>query len=47
MTSSKLDTRAFRNALGHFATGVTVVTTCAENGDYIGVTANSESPLIC
>ena len=52
MTSSKLDTRAFRNALGHFATGVTVVTTCAENGDYIGVTANSfnsvsmEPPLV-
>ncbi len=52
MTSSKLDTRSFRNALGHFATGVTVVTTRAENGDYIGVTANSfnsvsmEPPLV-
>ena len=33
--------RGFRAALGQFATGVTVVTTRAENGDRIGLTANS------
>ena len=31
----------FRAALGQFATGVTVVTTRSENGDWIGLTANS------
>ncbi len=31
----------FRAALGQFATGVTVVTTRAENGERIGLTANS------
>jgi len=31
----------FENALGCFATGVTVVTTRASNGDPVGVTANS------
>lgn len=33
--------RGFRAALGQFATGVTVVTTRAENGERIGLTANS------
>ncbi len=41
MTQGEFDTHSFRNALGHFATGVTIVTTLADNGDYIGVTANS------
>ena len=36
-----MDSRGFRAALGQFATGVTVVTTRAENGDRIGLTANS------
>ena len=36
-----VDPREFRNALGHFATGVTVITACAPNGDLIGITANS------
>ena len=36
-----LDSRRFRNALGKFATGVTIVTTCDANGDPVGVTANS------
>lgn len=36
-----MDSRGFRNALGQFATGVTVVTTQAGNGDRIGLTANS------
>lgn len=34
------DTRAFRDALGQFATGVTVVT-CATNDGPLGITANS------
>ncbi len=34
------DPRAFRNALGQFVTGVTVVT-CATNDGPIGITANS------
>ncbi len=41
MTSGEFDTHSFRHALGHFATGVTIVTTRDENGEYIGVTANS------
>ena len=34
------ETRAFRNALGSFATGVTIVTCNSENGP-LGITANS------
>lgn len=35
------DTRAFRRALGNFATGVTVVTAATASGRKVGVTANS------
>lgn len=35
------DSRAFRNALGHFATGVCVVTTRGADGEAVGVTVNS------
>lgn len=35
------DTKDFRNALGMFATGVTIVTALAEDGTAVGVTANS------
>lgn len=35
------DQRAFRNALGCFATGVTVVTTTAPDGSPVGITVNS------
>ncbi|VVQ35421.1 p-hydroxyphenylacetate 3-hydroxylase, reductase component [Pseudomonas fluorescens] len=35
------DTRAFRRALGNFATGVTVVTAATSSGRKVGVTANS------
>lgn len=41
MSSGQLDTRSFRNALGNFATGVTIVTTRDASRDYVGVTANS------
>ncbi|MCG7200244.1 flavin reductase [Marinobacter pelagius] len=43
MTSANtdFDTRAFRRALGNFATGITVVTATAPDGRKAGVTANS------
>ena len=40
-TATGFDSRAFRRALGHFATGVTVVTAAAPDGRTVGVTANS------
>jgi 3-hydroxy-9,10-secoandrosta-1,3,5(10)-triene-9,17-dione monooxygenase reductase component len=47
-----IDKRAFRNALGAFTTGVTVVTTCDAAGRDVGLTVNSfnsvslEPPLV-
>lgn len=38
---SKIDPREFRNALGQFATGVTVITSLDENDQPVGVTASS------
>lgn len=46
------DPRYFRDALGRFATGITVITACAPNGSLMGLTANSfnavslEPPLV-
>jgi flavin reductase (DIM6/NTAB) family NADH-FMN oxidoreductase RutF len=40
-TATGFDSRAFRRALGNFATGVTVVTAAAPDGRTVGVTANS------
>lgn len=46
------DTQAFRTALGSFATGVTIVTTCDAKGAPVGMTASSfnsvslEPPLV-
>lgn len=46
-----MDSREFRNTLGHFATGITVITTI-NGGEKIGITANAfssvslEPPLI-
>ncbi|RJG03482.1 flavin reductase [Noviherbaspirillum sedimenti] len=37
----QLDEKAFRNALGTFATGVTIVTTRGPDGEDVGLTANS------
>ncbi|SFX18986.1 p-hydroxyphenylacetate 3-hydroxylase reductase component [Marinospirillum alkaliphilum] len=51
-TVTEFDSRAFRRALGNFATGVTVVTAATPDGQKTGVTANSfnsvslEPPLI-
>ncbi|QXI26169.1 p-hydroxyphenylacetate 3-hydroxylase reductase component [Pseudomonas vanderleydeniana] len=39
--SAEFDSRAFRRALGNFATGVTVVTAATADGRRVGVTANS------
>src|ERR1041385_3422202 len=35
------DSRHFRNALSQFATGVTVITTRLDNGNFFGLTASS------
>jgi len=40
-TDAPIQTRQFRNALGAFATGVTIVTTRSRAGEDIGLTANS------
>lgn len=39
--TTAIDSRSFRNALGQFATGVTIVTTIDHTGRQIGLTANS------
>jgi 3-hydroxy-9,10-secoandrosta-1,3,5(10)-triene-9,17-dione monooxygenase reductase component len=41
MPQAPFETRDFRNALGNFATGVTVITARGEDGQLVGVTANS------
>lgn len=35
------DPQAFRTALGTFTTGVTIITSCSEEGEVVGITANS------
>lgn len=45
MSATPTDSKAFRNALGQFATGVTVVTTLDANGNKVGMTANSFSSV--
>lgn len=40
-TAATFDPKDFRRALGMFGTGVTIVTTRAENGEPVGITANS------
>lgn len=40
-TDSGFDPRDLRNALGQFASGVTVITTITPDGERVGVTANS------
>ena len=41
MDEIKIDPMQFRRALGNFATGVTIVTAQNEQGEKVGVTANS------
>jgi len=50
--TDSVDPRAFRNALGQFATGVTIVTACDASGERVGATVSSfnsvslEPPLV-
>lgn len=44
-TQQSIDPKAFRRALGNFATGVTIITTRAADGTNIGVTASSFNSL--
>ena len=52
LRAGRLDTLDFRQAVGAFTTGVTVVTTCDDSGTRYGLTANSfasvslEPPLV-
>ena len=47
-----IDKQAFREAMGSFATGVTIITAVSPEGEHLGVTANSfnsvslEPPLV-
>ncbi|MFK8330980.1 flavin reductase [Pseudomonas sp. BJa5] len=41
MPNTGFDPQAFRTALGTFTTGVTIITTQAEDGSPVGITANS------
>ena len=45
LRAGRLDTWDFRQAVGSFTTGVTVVTTCGPTGKLEGVTANSFSTV--
>ena len=45
MTTAQTDTRALRNALGRFATGVAIVTAIDPDGQPIGLTVNSFSAV--
>ncbi len=45
MTKPAIDPKAFRRALGNFATGVTIITACAPDGTKVGVTASSFNSL--
>ena len=41
LDTGPFDAKAFRNALGSYATGVTIITTKRPDGSYAGLTANS------
>lgn len=45
LPTPEFDTAAFRRALSQFATGVTVITTTAADGSFLGLTANSFNSL--
>lgn len=44
-THAEIDPKAFRRALGNFATGVTIITTRGADGTHVGVTASSFNSL--
>ena len=41
MQEARFDAKEFRKTLGTFTTGVTIITTCTEDGTPVGLTANS------
>jgi flavin reductase (DIM6/NTAB) family NADH-FMN oxidoreductase RutF len=43
--TSDFDARALRDTFGRFATGVTIVSTVSESGEFFGLTANSFTSL--
>ncbi len=43
--TSEVSAAAFRDAMGHFATGVTVVTSVGDEGEPVGTTANAVTSL--
>jgi 3-hydroxy-9,10-secoandrosta-1,3,5(10)-triene-9,17-dione monooxygenase reductase component len=45
MTAAEITAAEFRHAVGHFATGVTVVTSIGTGGEPVGTTANAVSSL--
>ncbi|MGJ8609641.1 MAG: p-hydroxyphenylacetate 3-hydroxylase reductase component [Octadecabacter sp.] len=45
MTDASFDPKAFRRALGNFATGVTIITAVGADGEKVGVTASSFNSL--
>lgn len=45
LTQNDIDPKAFRRALGNFATGVTIITARAPDGTNVGVTASSFNSL--
>lgn len=45
MTASEVDPFQYRQLLGHFATGVTILTTTTPEGKPLGMTANSLSSV--
>lgn len=45
MSAALIDSRDFRRALGHFATGVTIITARGADGKPIGLTCNSFGSL--
>ena len=44
-SNANFDPKAFRRALGNFATGVTIITTVGPDGEKVGVTASSFNSL--
>jgi flavin reductase (DIM6/NTAB) family NADH-FMN oxidoreductase RutF len=45
LSAADVSSADFRHAMGHFATGVTVVTSVAPDGEPVGTTANAVSSL--
>jgi len=39
--ATRFDAHSYRRTLGQFTTGITIVTTCAQDGQRVGLTVNS------